>query len=211
MGVVPDSALPMLNLTTETKEIQMVTPLLSRSALLAAKQLGTVAAPAVSKAAAGAVGGTARATLLGAGREAALGLPPRAATAALVTRTLTETLAPRAALPGIVKKTGTEFVESAAADLFSQVTGIAGKTSPTLGGTLYEAGKRAASFALAPEHSPPGLASTQSALAQLLEGSHPSIPVQVARNTLTSTVIAPQAALHLGADPILTRGWKPTA
>ena len=155
----------------------MVTPLLSKSALLVARQVGTVAAPAVSKAVGGAIGGTARGTILGAGREAALGLKPRAANAELVSRTVTGTLAPRAALPGIVKKTGGEFVEAAAADLFSQATGIAPKTAPSFGGTFYELSKGAVALALAPDASPRHLSSTSSAAARLLEGSHqPATP-----------------------------------
>jgi hypothetical protein len=187
----------------------MVTPLLSRSALLVARQVGTAAAPAASKAVGGAIGGTARATILGAGREAASGLKPRAANAELVSRTLTGTLAPRAALPGIVKKTGGEFVESAAADLFSQVTGITAKTSPSIGGTFYEASKGVLALALAPDTLPPRHSSTNAAVARLLEGSHQPATTQLAhpvRNLNSSAIDATAiGGAHLLAHLIATK------
>ena len=164
----------------------MVAPLLGKSALLLASRMGTVAGPALLKATVGPAGGAARSACMPAVRQAALGLAPRAANVGQVARELSRTLAPRAALPSPLRKTGTEFCESAATDAFSQLTGITAKTSPSLGGAVYEAAKFAAAAADTSGAVPPRIATPHAALARLVEGTKP-----LARDGLTHSAFAP--------------------
>jgi hypothetical protein len=155
----------------------MVAPLLNKSAQLAATRLGTAVGAAVAKAVAGPAGSAARTTLLPARRQAVAELAPRTSIPARVSQGLVAALAPRAALPGPLRKTGTEFIESAVTDVFAQTTGISAKTSPTLGGAVYEATKALVALTDARKAPPPKISPPTSALARLLDNSRPVPPL----------------------------------